>query len=537
VAQKPHNETALEPNDRYKWLVLLIVILGSFMAILDNSIVNVALPHLMVAFSSNLEEIEWVVTGYMLAFAILMPLTVWLRDALGLKNAFILALLFFIIGSALCGISWNRETLIFFRIIQAIGGGALMPTGLTMATEVFPPEERGMALGIWGAGATIAPAVGPTLGGYLVDFVNWRYIFYINIPIGAVVIALAMVILKSDRGHGGSVRFDIPGFFFLSLTLAGLLLGLTQGEREGWHSPYILMMFGIAYFSFLIFLIIERLIKDPIVDLSIFENRNFSLGCILGIIRSIGLYSSVFLMPLFLQHVLGYTAFDTGLLMMPSALAVTISMPLAGNITDRIGPKAPAVLGGILTAYSLYLYSKLSLDSSYGFLLYGFIVRGIGLGFLMAPLTVASINAVPKRMMSLASGLLNVIMQVSGAFGVAIFSAMLSRREAFHSAEYYVHLTQDNVPLSILLTKLTQNLNGFGSSIADASEVARALLVTHLKSLAAVNAFDDVFLLTAYVVGIGSLLVLFLQDIYPQKGIFGYFKSEGKLGREHYHSE
>ncbi|MEJ2067916.1 MAG: MFS transporter, partial [Deltaproteobacteria bacterium] len=203
MAQKPQNEQNQESNDRYKWLVLLIVILGSFMAILDNSIVNVALPHLMVAFSSNLEEIEWVVTGYMLAFAILMPLTVWLRDALGLKNSFILALLFFIIGSALCGISWNRDVLIFFRIIQAIGGGALMPTGLTMITEVFPPEERGMALGIWGAGATIAPAVGPTLGGYLVDFVSWRYIFYINIPIGAVVIALAMVILRSDRGHGG----------------------------------------------------------------------------------------------------------------------------------------------------------------------------------------------------------------------------------------------------------------------------------------------------------------------------------------------
>ncbi|MBN1572853.1 MAG: DHA2 family efflux MFS transporter permease subunit [Deltaproteobacteria bacterium] len=537
MAQKSQKETPQEPNDRYKWLVLLIVIMGSFMAILDNSIVNVALPHLMVAFSSNLEEIEWVVTGYMLAFAILMPLTVWLRDALGLKNAFILALLFFIMGSALCGISWNRESLIFFRIIQAIGGGALMPTGLTMTTEVFPPEERGMALGIWGAGATIAPAVGPTLGGYLVDYVNWRYIFYINIPIGIVVIATALIILRKDRGHGGSVRFDLPGFFFLSMALAGLLLGFTQGEREGWHSPYILAMFGTAYFSFLIFLITERLVKNPIVELSIFNNRNFSLGCIMGVIRSIGLFSSVFLMPLFLQNLMGYTAFDTGLLMMPSALAVSVSMPLAGNITDRIGPKVPAVFGGILTAYSLYLYSRLSLNSSYEFLLYGFIIRGVGLGFLMAPLTVATINAAPKRMMSLASGLLNVIMQVSGAFGVAIFSSMLSRREAFHSAEYYVHLTPDNVPLSILLSKISQNLNGFKSSIAGTSEIAQALLFRYLKSWAAVNSFDDVFLVSAFVVGIGSMLVLFLKDIYPQKGIFGHFKSDGKLGREHYHHD
>lgn len=531
--QEPHTTSPPETNDRYKWLVLLIVIIGSFMAILDNSIVNVALPHLMVTFSSNLEEIEWVVTGYMLAFAILMPVTVWLRDALGLKNAFILALLFFIIGSALCGLSWNRETLIFFRIIQAIGGGALMPTGLTMVTEVFPPEERGMALGIWGAGATMAPAIGPTLGGYLVDFVNWRSIFYINIPIGVTAIAMAMILLRQDKGHGGSVRFDFPGFFFLSLTLAGLLLGFTQGEREGWHSPYILMMFGIAYFSFFIFLIVERLIADPIVELSIFKSRNFSLGCVLGIVRSIGLYSSVFLMPLFLQRILGYTAFDTGLLMMPSALAITISMPIAGNITDRIGPKIPMIMGGLITAYSLFLYSKLSLHSSYGFLLYGFIARGIGLGFLMAPLMAASINAAPKRLMSLASGLLNVIMQVSGAFGVAIFSAMITRRQAFHSAEYYTHLTPDNVPLAVFLSKIGESLNGLGSSIAGRSEIARVSLFQYLGKWAAVNAFNDVFLVSAFVVGTCVFLALFFEDIYPQKGIFGYFKKAGRLEESH----
>lgn len=522
-----------KPN-QYKWLVLLIVIFGSFMAILDSSIVNVALPHLMVTFSSNLVEIEWVVTGYMLAFAIFMPVTVWLRDALGLKNAFILALLFFILGSALCGMSWSRESLIFFRIIQAIGGGALMPTGLTMITEVFPPEERGMAMGVWGAGATVAPAVGPTLGGYLVDFVSWRSIFYINIPIGVVVIALAAVILRADRGHGGKIRFDFPGFFFLSIALAGLLLGFTQGEREGWTSTYILTMFGAAYFSFFIFLIVERLIKDPIVELSIFKNRNFSLCSVLGVIRSLGLFSSVFLMPLFLQNLLGYSAFQTGILMMPSALAVTVSMPLAGNLTDRIGPKIPVVFGGIVTAYSLFLYSKLSLNSSYGFLLYGFILRGIGLGFLMAPVVVAAMNSVPKKMTSLASGLLNVIMQVSGAFGVAIFSVMLTRRQAFHSANYFSHLTPDNMPLRILMSKITEVLSLFGNYSVDAKVIAQSLIYKYLVEWASVNSFNDVFIVAAYIVGIGSMLILFLKDIYPRKGIFGRFASDGKLPTENY---
>jgi len=505
------------------------------MAILDNSIVNVALPHLMVTFSTNLEDIEWVVTGYMLAFAILMPVTVWLRDALGLKIAFVLALLFFTAGSALCGMAWSENSLIVFRVIQAIGGGALMPTGLTMATEVFPPEERGMALGLWGAGATIAPAIGPTLGGYLVDYVSWRSIFYINIPIGAVVIAMTLAIMRPDRGHGGRVKFDFLGFLFLSLFLSSVLLGLTQGAREGWRSTYILTLFATSYFSFFIFLIVEHFIKDPIVRLEIFKNRNFSLCSFMGMVRSIGLFSSVFLMPLFLQRLMGYTAFETGILLMPSALAITISMPIAGNITDRIGPKAPALFGGILTAYSLFLYSKLSLNSSYGFLLYGFILRGIGLGFLMAPMTVAAINAVPKRMTSLASGLINVIMQVSGAFGVAIFSSFLTRRQSLHTAQFLAAVTPDNVPANLLLAKLSEYFSSLG--ITGSAEVAKVYLYSYLTRWASSNSFGDVFFITTFVVGIGSFMVLFLKDIYPKKGIMGRFKSSGKLTEEHYHAK
>jgi MFS family permease len=242
-------------------------------------------------------------------------------------------------------------------------------------------------------------------------------------------------------------------------------------------------------------------------------------------------------MPLFLQRILGYTAFDTGLLMMPSALAITISMPIAGNVTDRIGPKIPMIMGGLITAYSLFLYSKLSLHSSYGFLLYGFIVRGIGLGFLMAPLMAASINAAPKRLMSLASGLLNVVMQVSGAFGVAIFSAMITRRQAFHSAEYYTHLTPDNVPLAVFLSKIGQSITGVGSSLASNSELAKISLFQYLGEWAAVNAFNDVFLVSAFVVGTCVFLALFFKDIYPQKGIFGYFKKAGKLEESHPKSE
>jgi EmrB/QacA subfamily drug resistance transporter len=535
VTSTPKNPSNNDTDSFYKWEVLAVAILGSFMAILDSSIVNVALPHLMVTFSANLEQIEWVSTGYMLAFAILMPVTTWLRDAIGLRNAFALALLVFTGGSALCGLAWNLDSLIFFRVIQAIGGGALMPTGLTMISEVFPPSQRGMALGIWGAGATVAPALGPTIGGYLLDFVNWRAIFYINVPIGAIVIALTLAIVKRSAGHRGIYRFDFFGFFFLSIALAGLLIGLTQGEREGWTSAYILTFFAVSYFSFFIFLIVESMVEHPIVNLKIFKIRNFSITCFLGAARSIALFSSVFLMPLFLQNLLGYSAFDTGILLMPSALTVAISMPLAGNLTDRIGPKIPYVIGGIVTAYSFFIYSELSLHSSYAFMLYGLVLRGLGMGFMMAPLTVAAMNAVPQKMMSLASGLLNLIMQVSAAFGIAIFGALVTRRQMFHQEMYVSYFTPDNIPLNLLLAKVKTALILSGSTLDTVTSKTYAVVLSYFQEWAASNAFDDCFFISSVIIFGCSFLVFLLQDIYPRKGLFGRFKSAGKLTHEHYH--
>ncbi len=531
ISQKPPGNNG---DSFYKWEVLSIAILGTFMAILDSSIVNVALPHLMVTFSANLEQIEWVSTGYMLAFAILMPVTTWLRDAIGLRNAFALALLCFTGGSALCGLAWSLDSLIFFRVIQAIGGGAIMPTGLTMVSEVFPPSQRGMALGIWGAGATVAPALGPTIGGYLLDYVNWRAIFYINIPIGAIVIAMTLATMRRSTGHGGSYRFDFLGFFFLSITLAGLLIGITQGEREGWTSAYIMTLFAASYFSFFIFLIVESAVEHPIVNLQIFKIRNFSITCLLGAARSIALFSSVFLMPLFLQNLLGYSAFDTGILLMPSALTVALAMPLAGKLTDHIGPKAPYIIGGIVTAYSFLIYSELSLNSSYGFMLYGLILRGAGMGFLMAPITVAAMNSVPQKMMSLASGLLNLIMQVSAAFGIAIFGSFLTRRQMFHQEMYVSYFTPDNTPLNLLLAKVKAAFILSGSTLDSVTGKTYAIVVSYFQRWAASNAFDDCFLISAYIIFVCSFLVLLLEDIYPKKGIFGRFKSEGKLTHEHF---
>lgn len=308
----------------HKWGVLGVVILGSFMAILDNNIVNVALPKMMAGFGATVDQIEWVVTGYMIAFAISMPTTNWLKELFGLKKLFIFSLVFFCLGSALCGIAWDKDSLIAFRVFQALGGGALMPTGLTLVSEAFPPQERGMAMGTWSIGAMVAPAAGPFLGGYLVDEVSWRSIFYINLPVGAAAILAALWILPSIRPANPSRRLDLAGFISLSVFLAFFMIALAQGQREGWNSDYIIFCFAFSVVGLVTFVASGFLVKDPIIDLHLFANHNFLMANIINFARAVAIFGAMFLLPLFLQNVLDYKALHTGIILAPTAISVAI---------------------------------------------------------------------------------------------------------------------------------------------------------------------------------------------------------------------
>ncbi len=501
-------------NSSYKWWVLAIVMIGSFMGVLDNSIVNVALPHFMVAFGANTEEVEWIVTAYMLAFAILMPLAVWLRNLVGLKVAFLIELAFFVVGSFLCSLSWSLDSLIVFRLIQAIGAGDIMPTGMTMISEVFPREERGLALGIWGAGITAAPAIGPTLGGYLLDHVSWHALFYINIPIGVIAFFWGLSILKPAQGDMSVLKsFDFIGFITFGLFLGALLIALTKGEEKGWTSGYILNLFATSYFSFFLFIIAETVVKKPIIDLAIFKNYNFVLLNVLGIMRSIALFGTVFLMPLYFQNLLGYSATMTGILMIPQAIMVTMGMPLAGKLVDRVGPKMPLIFGILLTAYSLFYFSSLSLLSDIRFIMIGLMMRGFGISFIMAPVTSAAINSLKPEEINLGSGMLNVIMQTGGTFGIAALGSVLDTRTDFHMASYAGHF----VPTSPVTQSLFQRISNFalskGASFYSAGIAGKGSFSAYLHQWATVNAFDDAFFLTGIMVLLGVLPALFLRNI------------------------
>jgi DHA2 family multidrug resistance protein len=497
----------------HKWGVLGVVILGSFMAILDNNIVNVALPKMMAGFGATVDQIEWVVTGYMIAFAISMPTTNWLKERIGLKKLFIFSLLFFCVGSALCGVAWDKDSLVVFRVLQALGGGAMMPAGLTLVSEAFPPQERGMAMGTWSIGAMVAPAAGPFLGGYLVDEVSWRSIFYINLPVGAAAILMALWILPSIRPAHSSRKLDLAGFLSFSAFLAFLLIALAQGQREGWSSDYILSCFTLSLAGLAVFLVSGFLVKDPIIDLYLFANHNFLMANIINFVRSVAIFGSMFLLPLFLQNILDYKALDTGIILAPTAISVAVISPFSGMISDRIGARIPLFCGTVLVAYSLYMYKDLSLNSDYWFLFWPQVIRGAGMGLLNAPLMSAALNAVRREQTSVASSLLTVTLQVGGAMGVALLGATLERRQFFHYARFGEHIHNAYAPI------VTQAQGAFETLLSRAGHApvevlgkGKTLLALWGQKQAAVGAFEDAFVFSALLITVGILPSLLIRN-------------------------
>jgi DHA2 family multidrug resistance protein len=500
-------------GENHKWGVLAVIIIGSFMAILDNNIVNVALPYMMATFGGTVVQIEWVITGYMIAFAISMPLTGWLRGVFGLKRVFIASMALFGFGSALCGMAWDKDSLIAFRIIQAFGGGALLPIGLTLVSETFPPQERGLAMGVWSIGAMVAPAIGPFLGGYLVDEVSWRAIFYINLPVGVVATLAALLVLPAARVLRPAREFDFIGFISFSIFLAPLLIAFAQGQREGWDSDYIISCFSISLLGLGVFITSEFLVKNPLIDLRLFANHNFLMSNIVNFVRAVAIFGAMFLLPLFLQNLLDYKALRTGIILAPTAISVAIVSPFSGLISDRIGPRIPIFLGTVLMTLSLYLYKDLSLDSDYWFLFWPQVIRGAGLGLINAPLMSAALNSVRREQTAVASSLLTVITQVGGAFGVALLGALLERRQFFHYAHYLQRINDAfSPPVYQAQLAMQDLLFKSGQAPAELIVKGKTLLALWVQRQAAVGAFADAFVFTGLLTAIGIVPALLIRN-------------------------
>ena len=419
-------------EERYMWVALTVVIVGTFMAILDSSIVNVAIPKLMTIFKVSTDQIEWILTGYMLTMSIVIPFTGYLGDRFGIKKLYIFALTVFTIGSALCGLSTSIDTMIAARVVQAIGGGMIMPVGMAMIYQIVPLEKRGLALGVWGISAMAAPAIGPTLSGYIIQYMDWRLIFTLNIPIGVIGVTLAILLLKETPTRNDK-KFDIFGSITSAVGLFSLLLALSKGNAQGWTSGYILGLFAVASISLISFVYIELHHEDPLLELRILKIFPYSLSLIISTVTTVGMFGALFLMPLYLQNIRGYTPMQAGMLMLPAAIVTGIMMPISGRLFDKFGAKWLTIIGLSILTISSYFLSRLTLETSYNTVMIIMMVRGIGMGLAIMPTQTAGMNAIPRELTGRGTALNSTIKQVSGSFGIAILTTILGRREAFYA--------------------------------------------------------------------------------------------------------
>lgn len=487
--------------------------LGTFMAVLDSSIVNVALPHMMSAFGVNRDQIEWVSTAFMLATAVAMPLVGWVVNKVGYRALYTASLFLFTVGSAACAFAWSFEALIGARVLQAIGGGAIMPVGMAIVAEMFEPHERGRALGIWGTGIMAGPALGPTLGGYLTDWFGWRSIFSVNLPFGVIAVAATLMIMQSDRStRRPAQRFDALGFAFLSVALIAGLLALANGQEKGWMSHYVLVSGGLGIIGLVMFIAVEWASPHPLLDLSLFRSRNFSLSMVLTTFRSVGLYGGVFLLPLFLERLAGYDTISTGLWMMPGALAVAAAMPIAGRLSDRFSAATLVAGGTALTAVSLFMYGWLDPQSGAGLIIGPQIVRGVGLALMMASLTTAALNSVPREAAATASSFINIATRVGGAFGLAILNAFVTKSVHRHAVTLASMLPPQSAKFAHATAGAAQITIHGGHGVGLSAAAKPSLLAAQtIMTRSQVLGYQDGFVFAAGILALGIPLSLLLK--------------------------
>lgn len=426
-----------------KWIITVTVMTGTIMAALDTSIVNVALPYMRGNLGASIEEITWVATGYLLSNVIVMPLIAFLSSRFGRKRFYIFSVLLFTVSSMLCGMAGSLSTMVIFRVIQGIGGGALIPVSQAILRETFPPEEQGMAMGIYGLGVVMGPAFGPTLGGWLTDQYSWPWIFYINVPVGVINLLLVSRFIQDppylvrDKG-----KIDFLGVGLLAVGLGALQIMLERGEQKDWFNSSFITYLAVASAIGLILFVWRELSTDrPAVDLRILKNVTFTSGTLIGGVLGMGLFGTLFILPLFLQQLLGYPAFDSGLALMPRSLAMAVIMPISGRLYNRVGARTLIGLGLFVSAFSFWELSRLSLQVGFWDILFPQIFQGVGFGMIFVALSTASLATIDRSKMQAATGLYNVVRLIFGSIGIAAAATELDRGAVAYGARLVENVT------------------------------------------------------------------------------------------------
>lgn len=493
----------------YKWWVTWTIMIGSFLFALDTTIVNIAIPKIMTGISADLNQIQWVLIVYMIGMALVMPTVGWLSELVGYKWLYTGSLALFTLSSALCGMAWSPHSLIFFRFIQGLGAGAIAPTAMAVIFQVFPPQQRGLGMGIWNLGWTFGPILGPTLGGYLTDTVSWRAIFYINIPLGIIGVALAATIMAADLSDRRPRRLDLLGLVTMATWVVTLLLAISQGNIEGWGSHAIIALFIIAGTTLLLFLAIEIYIREPLVDLRLYRNPTFAMATLVGVLLSLGMMSSNLLVVLFLEDLLEYTALQAAVFMLPGVILTGAFSPLVGKLCDQWNPRLFLFLGFMLSAGSMYWFATLGIQTEVATVVWVLIVRA-GLGFVFPPLLLLGLRTLPREAVTAASGLLNITRQITGMAGIALAGVLLERWRYMHHLAGSQHLAASWGGVEHARQTVEEALQRSGEVGWLLHTKSQIVLSRYLTLESLVIAFQDSFMVAAFIFVVAALASLFI---------------------------
>jgi DHA2 family multidrug resistance protein len=511
---------------RSPWLISMVVVLSTFMEVLDTSIANVSLPHIAGNLSATIDESTWVLTSYLVSNAVVLPLSGWFSNMFGRKRFYMTCVVLFTVSSFLCGLAPTLPLLIFFRILQGLGGGGLQPSSQSILVDAFQPEKRGMGFAVYAMAVVAAPAIGPTLGGWITDNMNWRWIFYINVPVGIASFVLTSRLIEDPpylveriRQMRGKLRIDWTGLGLIVLGLGCLQVVLDKGQEEDWFgSRFILWATVIAVSSLLTVIWWELRSPSPIVDLRLFKERNFAISNVLMFGLGFALFGSTVLVPEFLQTLLGYSAMQSGEVLSPSGLVVMVMLPITGLLANRVSPRWMITIGLLISGVSLWLTSHINLSVDFTTITVYRMIQGFGLSFLFTPISMVCFSRIPPEKSNAGSALFNLARNLGASFGIAAVTTMVARATQVNHSLLAAHVTGSSSQYRALVAGLTERLVAAGSSTYQAGQQARAMLGQMVSQQAGLMAFLDAFRFVSLVCFAMIPLCFLIKAVKPQPG-------------------
>ncbi|HDC8944134.1 TPA: DHA2 family efflux MFS transporter permease subunit [Staphylococcus aureus] len=483
--------------------ILAALLFGMFIAILNQTLLNVALPKINTEFNISASTGQWLMTGFMLVNGILIPITAYLFNKYSYRKLFLVALVLFTIGSLICAISMNFPIMMVGRVLQAIGAGVLMPLGSIVIITIYPPEKRGAAMGTMGIAMILAPAIGPTLSGYIVQNYHWNVMFYGMFIIGIIAILVGFVWFKLYQ-YTTNPKADIPCIIFSTIGFGALLYGFSEAGNKGWGSVEIETMFAIGIIFIILFVIRELRMKSPMLNLEVLKFPTFTLTTIINMVVMLSLYGGMILLPIYLQNLRGFSALDSGLLLLPGSLIMGLLGPFAGKLLDTIGLKPLAIFGIAVMTYATWELTKLNMDTPYMTIMGIYVLRSFGMAFIMMPMVTAAINALPGRLASHGNAFLNTMRQLAGSIGTAILVTVMTTQTTQHLSAFGEELDKTNPVVQDHMRELASQYGG--------QEGAMKVLLQFVNKLATVEGINDAFIVATIFSIIALILCLFLQS-------------------------